>query len=396
MPKETENTLFEKYNCCVVIPTYNNSKTLRSVIEGILKYTQKIIVVNDGSTDNSEEILKDFNYLEVISYSKNQGKGYALRKGFDRAIELGYLYAITIDSDGQHNVNDIPKFFECMSENKNILILGERNMNQEGIPLKSNFGRKFSNFWFKVETGITRDDTQTGFRLYPLELIRKTKFFTRKFEFEIEVLVRLAWKGCKIAGVPVSVHYFPEAERVSHFRPLKDFSRISVLNTILVTLTLLYILPRNLIRKITYKSIKNFINENIIHSKDSNLKISLSIALGVFVGILPIWGYQIMAVLFLAFVLRLNKIIAFAASNISIPPMIPFILYGSVYLGSMALGKNLQPVFSVSAFEFSNLKKFLEEYVVGSIILSTVTSLVLGTISFITLSLFRKVKRLEN
>jgi glycosyltransferase involved in cell wall biosynthesis len=386
---ESKNILFTDYKCCVIVPTYNNEKTIGKLIEGILKLTNHIVIVNDGSTDSTQKILRKYDSLEIISYPENQGKGFALRKGFERAVSLGYEFAVTIDSDGQHNPADIPKLVECINGNLNILVLGERNMDQKGVPLKSNFGRNFSNFWFKVETGIKRSDTQTGFRLYPLNMMQQTKFFTKKFEFEIEVLVRLAWKGCKIAGIPVSVYYPPPNERISHFRPFLDFMRISVLNTILVTITLLYILPQKFFRKLTITNIKKYFNDNVIHSKDSNLKISLSVALGVFTGILPIWGYQTITVLFLAYLFRLNKIIAFTASNISIPPMIPLIVYGSICLGRFILGNGYETTPYNSALDFSNIKYFLSQYIIGSILLAMISSIISGLFSFITLSAFR-------
>lgn len=387
---ESVNILFNNNKCCVIVPTYNNEKTIGKVIEDILKFSNHVIIVNDGSTDGTQKILKKYDSLEIISYPENQGKGYALRKGFESAINLGYEFAVTIDSDGQHNPADISKFTECIKGNPNILVLGERNMDQKGIPLKSNFGRNFSNFWFKVETGIKRNDTQTGFRLYPLNMIQKTKFFTKKFEFEIEVLVRLAWKGCKIAEIPISVYYPHKNERISHFRPFLDFMRISVLNTILVTITLLYILPKKFFRKLTITNIKKYLNDNVIHSKDSNLKISLSIALGVFTGILPIWGYQIITVLILAYLFRLNKIISFTASNISIPPMIPLILYGSIFLGRFILGNRYETTPYYPSLDFSNIKYFLYQYIIGSILLAMISSVISGLFSFITLSAFRK------
>src|SRR6476620_12271402 len=121
----------------------------------------------------------------------------ALRAGFKKSVELGFHYAITIDSDGQHYPHDIPVFLNELEQNGEALLIGSRNMVQAGIPKKSSFGNKFSNFWFWVETGIRLDDTQSGYRLYPLQHIPK-KFYTRKFEFEIEVIVRTAWKGIPV------------------------------------------------------------------------------------------------------------------------------------------------------------------------------------------------------
>jgi len=136
-----------------------------------------------------------------------------------------------------------------------MLLIGNRNMGQDGIPKKSSFGNNFSNFWFWFETGIKLDDTQSGYRLYPLKYIPKN-YFTKKFEFEIEVIVRTAWKGIPVKNVPIKILYDPN-ERVSHFRPFKDFTRISILNTILVVITLFYIKPRDFFRSFKKKVLKN-------------------------------------------------------------------------------------------------------------------------------------------
>jgi glycosyltransferase involved in cell wall biosynthesis len=183
-----------------------------------------------------------------LQHHKNQGKGKALITGIVQALQDGYDYAITIDSDGQHYPDDIPVFLDELGKHDEpVLLIGNRNMNQKGIPRKSSFGNRFSNFWFWFETGIQLDDTQSGYRLYPLKQLPR-KFYTRRFEFEIEVIVRCSWKGILIKNVPVKVLYDPE-ERVSHFRPIQDFIRISILNTVLVCITLLYIIPRNFFRK---------------------------------------------------------------------------------------------------------------------------------------------------
>src|SRR5690606_41047183 len=133
--------------------------------------------------------------------------------------------------------SDLPKMIQMCYENPNTVLMGSRNMTQEGVPGKSYFGNKFSNFWFKVETWISLPDTQTGFRVYPLKPLKSIRLFTTKFELEIEVIVRLAWKFIPFKAVPIQVKYDPE-ERVSHFRPGRDFFRISVLNSILVIIAL--------------------------------------------------------------------------------------------------------------------------------------------------------------
>jgi len=380
----------ENRNLCVIIPTYNNHKTLRRVIDGVLNYTQDIIVVNDGSTDTTKEILAGYSQFTQIHVARNQGKGNALREGFAKAKALGFDYAITIDSDGQHFPDDIPVFLDALdNSDKKVLLIGSRNMEQDGVPKKSSFGNKFSNFWFWFETGITLEDTQSGYRLYPLQSLPK-RFFTKKFEFEIEVIVRTAWNGVAVKNIPINILYDPN-ERVTHFRPFKDFTRISILNTILVVITLLYIKPRNFFRSFKKKSIKEFIREDILASSDSNVVKASSIALGVFVGIAPFWGFQTAIVIFLAVVLRWNKMLAFAFSNVSIPPMIPFIIYGSLKVGGLFVEDTAK--FSLNTpITLDHIKLHVVQYLIGSFVLATVMAILFGVGSYLLLSLSKKSK----
>ncbi|WP_178987448.1 DUF2062 domain-containing protein [Winogradskyella schleiferi] len=377
---------------CVLIPTYNNELTLKRVIDGVLQYTQNIIVVNDGSTDSTSTILENYPNLEHIQFTQNKGKGQALRAGFKHAKSLDYDYVITIDSDGQHFPKDIPTFINALenSDDKNILLIGARNMNQEDVPKKSSFGNKFSNFWYWVETGIKLQDTQSGFRLYPIHHFKNLKFYTNKFEFEIEVIVKAAWNGSQVKNIPIHISY-DETERVSHFRPFKDFSRISVLNTWLVILTFLYVKPRNFFRKIKKKGLKRFLFEDVIGSNDSPQKKALSIALGIFVGITPLWGFHTIIVISLALLLKLNKTIAFAFSNVSLPPFIPFIVLGSFILGNIILGQNETYSFATITTDFEVLKH-LKTYIVGSFALAAVSAVIAGLLSYIIFLILRKKK----
>lgn len=372
---------------CVLIPTYNNGRTLARVIREVLACQLPVLVVNDGATDDTAQILQEFNNLYVLTHPNNQGKGMALRNGFAKADELGFSHVITIDSDGQHFASDIPVFLEAMNNQPEALLIGSRNMEQENVPKKSSFGNKFSNFWFWFETGITLTDTQSGYRLYPINLIPK-RYFTNKFEFEIEVIVRSAWKGIPVKNIPIQVKYDP-SERVSHFRPFKDFTRISILNTVLVSIALLWFHPKSGFDKLKKKGFKKFFLENVLQSEDSAAKKSLSIALGVFIGICPFWGFQTVLVLLLAVFFKLNKALAFAFSNVSIPPMIPFIVIGSLYLGSVVYD-------SGAPISFSELKstevigQHLLQYIIGSFTLAAVCAAVAGFVSFGIISAFAK------
>jgi uncharacterized protein (DUF2062 family) len=283
-----------------------------------------------------------------------------------------------------------------MEEVPNAIIIGARNMDQASVPGKSNFGHKFSNFWFWFETGINIPDTQSGYRLYPLKALEGMKWFTVKYEFEIEVIVRAAWKGIDVIAVPVSVYYAPKETRISHFRPFKDFSRVSVLNVVLVTLTLLYYKPLRIFQYFKKKSLKEFIKIHLLNPEESNWKKVFSIMFGVFMGIFPVWGYQLIIGISLAHVLKLNKALFVVAAHISIPPMIPVIIFLSYHLGGYLMGsKNTSSPFSKN-FSFEMIKHNMVQYVVGSIVLAVLASLLFGIISLIILKLFPLKKKQIN
>jgi glycosyltransferase involved in cell wall biosynthesis len=383
---------FKELKCCVLIPTFNNATTLKGVIESVREFTENIIVVNDGSTDNTADVIKSIGGVDVLSYAPNKGKGVALRRGFDYAYSKGFLYAITIDSDGQHFAADLPKFIEKLKVEKHAIIIGARDMEQSSVPGKSSFGYKFSNFWFTLETGINSPDTQSGYRLYPLAPLNKIKFLTWKYEFEIEVIVRAAWSGVNVCAVPIHVYYPPASERISHFRPFKDFSRITVLNVFLVLMAVFYYIPLRLINSVKKKSFREIIRDHILDGKESNFKKSSSIALGIFIGIVPIWGYQIISVFAIAHLLKLNKAIAVLASNISFFPMIPFILYLSYKTGGLLLGKTDMIFRKEITWEF--VKEHLYQYILGSICFAFIAAMAFGLVSYILLSFFRP-KRLN-
>jgi glycosyltransferase involved in cell wall biosynthesis len=372
---------------CVIIPTYNNEKTLERVIQGVLDVAKsnEVILVDDGCTDSTKEILKKYtNLIHILTNDVNLGKGLSLDRALKEACRLGFENAITIDSDGQHFPSDIPTFITVAKENPGAVIMGSRNMNQEGVPGKSSFGNKFSNFWFRIETGIKLPDTQTGYRLYPLEKIKEMNFKTTKFEFEIEIIVRLAWKNTPFIALPINVLYDKE-ERVSHFRPGKDFFRISVLNSILVTIALIYYYP-----KVFFSTkLLRLIKDEAIKQNETNFKKSISIAFGFFMGIVPIWGFQLLIGVPLSILFRMNKVLFVAAANISIPPMIPFIIYASLICGQFVLTGTINHG-DILQINLQQIKNNSIEYLLGACVLALLVAFVGFLISFGLLSIFRK------
>lgn len=377
-----------RLGCAVVIPTYNNDRTLGGVIAGVRRYCADIFVVNDGSTDRTAEVLASTEGIRTIAYARNRGKGYALRRGLRAAREAGFRYALTIDSDGQHYPDDIARFIERIERRPDTLLIGARNLTADNMPARNTFANRFSNFWYLVETGRRLEDTQSGFRLYPLRQLGRLRSLCSRYEFEVEVIVRAAWRGVEVENIPVRVYYAPDGERVSHFRPLRDFTRISLLNSVLVLEALLFYYPWRFFRALTRENIRRFIRRNITRSPESNARLAAAMGWGVLCGILPIWGYQMIFAGLSAHFMRLNKLVAIVFSNISIPPMIPFILYGSYWLGGRI---TVLPVeLTLAEVTLRRMAECLAQYLAGSVALAVVAGAAVWAVSWCVMTLMKR------
>ena len=218
---------------CLVIPVYNNHGLIEPLVEKLHQVTDlDLLIIDDGS-----EPKIDIANVNIHRFEKNKGKGVALQWALKNSSQ--YSHIITMDGDGQHLPEDIPKFVEAINTNPKDLIIGNRVFD-DSVPGISQFGRKFSNFWVKYQTGHSVQDSQSGFRVYPLELLANLKFYTKRYDFEIEILVRAIWRGLKVREIPVSVIYPPEDQRVSHFHKLKDNTRITLLNIYLIAYSLIF------------------------------------------------------------------------------------------------------------------------------------------------------------
>lgn len=234
----------------IVIPCYNNEKTIFETVSSALNHCSHVIVVLDGCTDGSREALAPLEgKIHCLSYSPNKGKGYALQKAFDYARSQAFDYAITMDADGQHFSSDIPLFFKAIEEHYGNMIVGCRHLKQENMPSGNTFANKFSNFWFFLQTGKHLADTQCGYRAYPLFRMKTIRNLTRRYEAELELLVRMTWRNIHFTEIPIKVYYAPKGEQVSHFRKGRDFLRISLLNSFLCIAALVYGHPSILCRK---------------------------------------------------------------------------------------------------------------------------------------------------
>lgn len=238
----------EENEVCAVIPTYQNAKTLLKVVADVHRVVDTVFVVDDGSNDGTAALLDKATGNErpekVLTHPKNCGKGAALKTGLTYARQQGFRYAVTVDADGQHRADDIPALLKAVEEEPDALAIGSRGLQHENMPAKSTFANRFSNFWFALQTLQRLPDTQSGLRVYPLRRLHGLRWMSARYEAELTLLVFSAWAGVKLLPVPVSVYYPPRDQRVTHFRPGRDFTRISVLNTLLCFLMVVYGWPR--------------------------------------------------------------------------------------------------------------------------------------------------------
>ncbi len=220
---------------CVVIPVYNHARTVAEVARQALELNVPVFIVDDGSSDDSFVRVNNITGVRVLRHSRNLGKGAALMTGFAEAVKADMNWAIALDADGQHNPMDAVSMMMAIPEGKRLVIVGTRiGMIGGNVPWTSRFGRKFSNFWVLVSGGPRMSDSQSGFRIYPLPETLNLKIVSRRFQFEVEILVKAGWKGIPVIEVPIGVNYQPGGKIISHFRPFVDFVRNSTTFTRLI------------------------------------------------------------------------------------------------------------------------------------------------------------------
>jgi len=209
----------------IIIPAYNHEQRVVEVIERSLKLDIPIFVIDDGSTDSTYTKILSVKGISPLHHHENRGKGAAILTGFAEASKLAD-WAITIDADGQHNPEDALSMIRAIPENQRPIIVGMREkMTGSNVPWTSRLGRKFSNFWVLLSGGPRMTDSQSGFRIYPLPEAMNLNVIARRFQFEVEILIKARWKKTPVIEVPVGVNYAPGKERISHFRPFIDFLR---------------------------------------------------------------------------------------------------------------------------------------------------------------------------
>jgi len=208
-----------------VIPVYNHEQGVADVIRKTLKLNIPVFVVDDGSTDSTFDRIKGFSEICLLRHRVNQGKGAAILTGFAEAVKVAD-WAITLDADGQHHPEDATELIRTIPEFQRAIVVGMRKgMIKANAPWTSRFGRKFSNFWVRVSGGPRMTDSQSGFRIYPIPEAMNLNVKARRFQYEIEILVKAKRKQIPVIEAPVRVTYQQGPQKISHFHPFFDFFR---------------------------------------------------------------------------------------------------------------------------------------------------------------------------
>jgi glycosyltransferase involved in cell wall biosynthesis len=320
--------LFDIKKVWCVIPVYNNAGTVIDVAARCLRQMENVLIVDDGSTDlNLNEACANLP-VTVIRHAENRGKGEAILTALEFLKNRDADYMITIDADGQHYPEDIPLFFPLMEANDYSMIIGCRDFSGNNVPKSSRFGRSFANFWMKLETGIDAGDCQSGFRAYPVKYVLQLNFMCSRYNFETEVLVKGAWAGLELHKLQVRSWYPEPGKRISHFHPWADNFWISCIHIHLLARRILPVPIRRLtpkpVNSLSVFPLSKFFSA-LLRENVTPGGLAAAAAVGTIIGIIPIPGFQSIAIAYVAARLHLNIVLPLAIQNLFMPPLVPLL-----------------------------------------------------------------------
>lgn len=395
----------------VVVPTYNNAETVVGVLRRIEALGLSIIVVNDGSTDDTAERLSRWvqgvPIARVFTHEQNPGKAAAMLTGFQIALQAGHTHAVTIDSDGQLDPEEIPLLLDAARANPRALVLGVRSLETENYPLGSRIGRRFSNLAIFLECGRRVYDSQCGLRAYPLRLIECVRCRANRFGWEAEVITLAAWAGFDIVQVPVTCRYAPRGQHKSHFRTWVDTRRGLALHARLLARAMLPWPHKRCVEVEVakqappadwWRSLLHWINplrawRAIFDPGFGRGETAAAFATGVFIANLPIYPLQSAAALYVAHRLHLHPAVTFAGSALSTPPL-GIVLVGAAIATGHLLLTGQWP--ALSDYDLSRMQPAqmvgmtLLEWLIGSLIIGTLTAMAAFAFAYAAIGIARQ------
>lgn len=384
----------------IVMPTYNNRRTLPDVLRRAAALDLPMILVDDGCTDGTPDAVRQWRQacpraeLRVLTHRRNRGKAAALRTGFAAAMREGFTHAVTIDTDAQHDPAYIPRLLEVADESPEAYVLGVRDDRHAEYPARSRTGRRISNLLIRLESGLRVHDSQCGLRVYPMELVRTVTVRAGRFGYETEIITRAAWAGCPIIEAPVNTRYLPPDQRVSHFRPVIDTLRAIRMHVRLLLRAIAPIPHRRYLsagrkppRRFSISGLLRWINplrawRELKRRELDHNEVAMALAVGVFVANLPVYPFQTVLAIYLARRLHLNPLAVLAGTQASMPPITALLIAAAVCTGHLILHHALPAwpdVHSLHAAWQSTGRPFLLDWVVGA----PIVGILMGAVVFL-------------
>lgn len=212
---------------CLLLPAYNEAKTIGQIVREASEFVNDILVIDDGSVDKTAQIAEEAGG-KVIKHSTNLGKGMALRTGFDYVSQKGYDLIATMDSDGQHQPSDLPRFIDYFKNNKPDIIIGARIHDRIKMPRHRRFNNWLVSSVGSALCGQEVKDFQSGFRLIRTEVLRSVELHTERYETESELLIKAGRIGFKIQSIPINTIYNAEVSNIKPLREMRLFTKLLI------------------------------------------------------------------------------------------------------------------------------------------------------------------------
>ncbi len=384
----------------VVCPTFNNDGALPDVLAGISRLGLPVIVVNDGSTDGTHRILASWAAgpgCHVITHQRNSGKAAALHTGFAKAREMGFTHALTIDSDGQHVPSDLQLLIDRSAEHPRALVVGARPGRSAGCPAASIIGRRLSNHFVWITSGVRVDDSQSGLRSYPLDLVESLRSTSGRYAFETEILIRAGWAGAAVIEVPISGVYKVPGGRVTHFRIGRDTWDAIRMHARLLARSVLPgdPVPRvqrtnttpashldgstgTVLRRAWWWLGPRRLFQMATGDADLRERLAASVAAGLFMAVAPLYGVKTIVCLWLAARFRLHPAVVIGVSSLSTPPVGFAFVFVSLFVGHTLLHgafPTLESLPAWSTFRLADARALLWEWIAGAAVVGSTLAL---------------------
>lgn len=405
----------------IVAPTYDNARTLRGVLDRLDVLGLPIVAVDDGSTDATAALLAEWSRESgpsartVLTHATNRGKAEAMRTGFEhfraaarphepthpvpRPIPRPVTHAVTIDTDGQLDPEDIPALLVESASEPRALVVGVRDDRAADYPRRSRFGRRVSNVMVWLASGVRVRDSQCGLRVYPLATLERLAVRGGRYEFETECIIRAGWAGVPIREVDVRCRYQIDGGRVSHFRVGRDSLRALVMHMRLLTRSLWPFGPRREPAAEPTGTIGRRLAEwmnpmdalrQARADRAGSHRIALAFGVGAFIANLPVYGFQTLLSLAAAQRFRLHPLVTVAGAHLSTPPLGPLLIAAAIAIGHLIMTGSWPSLVTMREQAVAELAmSLLAQWLIGSIVVGAALAILAYVATFALLALLR-------